>query len=922
MTRSTWQNLRRAAAAVLALTLVSAERPLDGATAARARSHTDDFGPFVEPGFPFITTTIDARTMAASVSTNNVTVRCVALVLGDETYACFDPDLLRMSLGWSGNFVSMNTMAQISYHEAGNKNNAIPTTKGEPIFGNGIYAGWDGATPTFRDPRPAGPNPDEVGRGPLAERDGLWRGIYVVGNRAVLSYRVRDAEIFEQPGVVHAGAAKGIVRSFMVGPHADALTLAVAEVPGGATARDEGGLLFLDSAGVGSATGIGVATAPVGARLIVHEGRHVAFALPPSDQSSRFTVVVWRGAADQRSALAALVAQPAPMAEFRAGTARHWKDTVQTVGRLSTDTGSYVADELTLPLTNPWRRNVRVAGLDFFPDGRAATVTFDGDVWIVSGIDRGLRALRWTRFASGLYEPLSVQIVDGELFVFGREGIVRLRDLNNDGEADFYESFNNTAHQSIESREYPLDMVKKPGGGFYLAKGSALDNGPQSSKAVRPGFRIGSKHAGSVLEVSADGKQVSSFATGLREPFIGVHSGTGMVTASDQQGNFVPSTPIYALRRGGYFGVPVTAHSDSLPAIEPAVVWIPHPLDPSGAGQKWIRSGKMGMEGDALIHLSYGSSIPFRVYLDSTSGTLQGAVVPLRGGLTVPVLKAAEHPLDGQLYLTGFRVWGAKVQSVSGFTRLRYTGVASSLPLDVRAGTQGVYLRFPAPLDPASIADTRKFSVLRWNYARTERYGSGNFLPNGQPGREAMAVAAARLSADRRGLLLLMADMSPIMQMEVQYAVRDAKGRTLANTIDLTVNKVSPLPTGTLGFGALAWERITRDAKVKVVSSDARSSAAAGRDLYQKMGCMGCHSVDGTREGKVGPTFKALWNTRRSFVDGTSAIADSAYIRRSILTPSDQIVAGYPEGMPSFNGMLNDAQIASLVLYIQSLRNR
>ena len=158
--------------------------------------------------------------------------------------------------------------------------------------------------------------------------------------------------------------------------------------------------------------------------------------------------------------------------------------------------------------------------------------------------------------------------------------------------------------------------------------------------------------------------------------------------------------------------------------------------------------------------------------------------------------------------------------------------------------------------------------------------------------------------------------------MEVQYSVRDANGRTLANTIDLTVNKVSPLPIGTLGFGALAWERITRDAKVNAVSSDTRSSAAAGRDLYQKMGCIGCHSVDGTREGKVGPTFKALWNTRRTFTDGSAAIADSAYIRRSILTPSDQIVAGYAEGMPSFNGMLSDAQIASLVLYIQSLRNR
>ena len=65
---------------------------------------------------------------------------------------------------------------------------------------------------------------------------------------------------------------------------------------------------------------------------------------------------------------------------------------------------------------------------------------------------------------------------------------MRLRDVNGDGEADLYENFSNLSHQSGESREFPLGMASKPGGGFYLAIGSALDLGPKTSPAIMPGF--------------------------------------------------------------------------------------------------------------------------------------------------------------------------------------------------------------------------------------------------------------------------------------------------------------------------------------------------------------------------------------------------------------------------------------------------
>src|SRR4029453_15789871 len=99
-------------------------------------------------------------------------------------------------------------------------------------------------------------------------------------------------------------------------------------------------------------------------------------------------------------------------------------------------------DELTLPNENPWKSWMRPTGFDFFADGsRAALCTWNGEVWIFSGFGRKTKKLTWKRFAAGLYEPLGLRIVDGVIYATCRDQIVRLHDLNADGEADFYECF-------------------------------------------------------------------------------------------------------------------------------------------------------------------------------------------------------------------------------------------------------------------------------------------------------------------------------------------------------------------------------------------------------------------------------------------------------------------------------------------------
>lgn len=98
----------------------------------------------------------------------------------------------------------------------------------------------------------------------------------------------------------------------------------------------------------------------------------------------------------------------------------------------------------------------------------------------------------------------------------------------------------------------------------------------------------------------------------------------------------------------------------------------------------------------------------------------------------------------------------------------------------------------------------------------------------------------------------------------------------------------------------------------------AAPSAEKGRALAQKLGCLGCHSVDGTT--KEGPTWKGLYGSRVPLEGGKTAVADDAYIRESILDPGAAIVMGFPRSMPSFRGTVSDRDIADITAYVRTLK--
>jgi cytochrome c2 len=879
--------------------------------------------PFVEPGFPFIPGSLDARRLGTGFPDDNMAARILSIPVGDSAYIAFDTDLLRMSVAWTGKFLPMVLMAQISYKDFFNKNNKVPTITGSPKAATGSYPGWSTGRPVYKNirTRPA----EEPNWDPMPATQGRWKGVYAYGDKAVLNYTVGKTDIIEMPGGYKFDGQFAFIRTFRFESPEQELYLTAAEVTNATSSEVKGRIAYLyHGANKDSVTAVAIlGKGGFALQPEIAENRFLTVKVPASSKNEVASIAIWKGPGKYKKAFEKLCKKTSiTLPDFKKGGPAYWNETIVTKGQLSPDTAAYVTDQLTLPLPNPWKRNVRVADIAFHNDGRAAAVTFEGDVWTVEGIDSNLGNLKWKRFASGLHEPMSIEIVNDTLYVFGREGIVRLHDINKDGSADYYENFSNVMSQSAESREWAGDMVIGPDGCFYIAKGGSQSNGPGITKSVVKGFREGSKQNGTVMKISRDGLSYEIIATGLRGPYLGMHPKKGMLTGSDQQGNFVPSTPIYLIKKGDYYGVPATVHRNDNPEIAPPLTWLPHRVDRSSISQAWVTSNKMGPLSENLIHFSFARPGIFRVLMDSSAKITQGGVTFIHGNYPAPTSKGITNPADGQLYITGFNLWGSSSMGISSLMRLRYTGRQSYMPNQFRAGKQGIILSFDSELEAASATEPGNFQVKRWNYKRTEEYGSGHFKLDGSTGEETLNVVATYLSSDRTKVLLLVPDLKEVMQMEVDYQLVAKDGKRMNDQFHFTVNNLSQFDPATFGFSNVNLALL--DAKTSGTTAETpaeeMASAEKGKELFQKMACFGCHSEGTKTKGMYGPPFMNLYKSVRHFEDGTSAIADEPYIRESILKPGAKIIKGYNEEMPSFVGILTDNDIESITLYIKTLR--
>ena len=713
---------------------------------------------------------------------DNISYKSHAVMLEADRRAgvIFDTELLRMSAGWNGpRYVLTGTVYDW-------RHGPHPHLDGEPVFETPVAPGWarDGS---FADPRPEG-------FGPLPTDWAKYKGRYMFGDKVVLEYSVGDANVLELPGLETDWGVEALTRTFEVGPTTEALLLEVAAVPDGQARQlslkklnqsNGPAIEHLVYLGSDEGTAIGVAGLGKKARWDLSAAGEVRLSIPRSGETQRFTLYYADVRSERLGAFAgALREAPRPerLEPYTRGGPRTYRRTVETQGRLGAGTGAWTVDEITLPFDNPWNSWFRPTDFAFFDDDRAAVATWSGDIWIVDGVDEDLDKLTWSRYAVGFHMPQGLEVVDGKVYVLDRDQITVLHDLNQDGQADYYENFNNEFHVTHHFHEFTFDLDRDREGNFYFAK------------AARHALPAKVKHHGVIFKMDPDGKNLEVVCTGFRVP-NGVAVGpNGEITTSDQEGHWIPSTRVNLCSPGSFHGYMWGGSIGDRTTYDNPITWLPISVDNSGAGQAWIGSDKWGPFKGHLVHSSFGRGKIFLVLMENIGDDVQGGAVELPVDFDSGLMRPDFRQSDGNLYLVGLYGWGTKRKAVGGFYRARFTGGKVLVPSELHVSKKGIDVSFLHELDPVSAEDPANYRAKRWNYKWLSRYGSDRWKLNGDQGVEEMTVRSATLLPDRKTVRIVVDDLRPVMQMMTGISIRTAAGDAIETEISHSIHAIVDEP--------------------------------------------------------------------------------------------------------------------------------
>lgn len=459
------------------------------------------------------------------------------------------------------------------------------------------------------------------------------------------------------------------------------------------------------------------------------------------------------------------------------GGLSRWDQTIQTEISLNeggAKTGPYLVDTIQPPFKNRWNSLMFFGGNAFLPDGSALLCTMQGDVWHVSNLTYPSKKAVWKRFASGLHQALGIYVDDDGIFVLGRDQITRLHDLNNDGEADYYECFSDVYKTSPAGHDYICGLERDSSGHFYTVSGNE-----------------------GLLQISPDGQSYQVLATGFRNPDgLGLTS-DGVVTIPCSEGSWTPSSMICAVpteRPLPKFGPQIGGHQPPFfglggpkKGIAPdlPMVYLPRGLDNSSGGQIHVDSEKWGPLQGKMLHLSFGTGTHFLLLRDEVNGQIQGGVIPLAGEFSSGVHRGRFSPVDGQLYVSGMSGWGSYTPEDGCFQRVRYTGHRVQLPIGFHAYQNGVKIEFTQPIDAQIAGNLKSHFAQAWNYRYSPGYGSPEFSTThyGTPGHDGIQVTKAVVLQNGKSLFLEMPNLQPVNQLHLRTHVSNDHAHDLFLTI-------------------------------------------------------------------------------------------------------------------------------------------
>jgi hypothetical protein len=664
-----------------------------------------------------------------------------------NAWMIFDHDVMRVAGGWTGEgFIDWEGILLNDQHET------YPRTIGQLHFETPVGPGWaNPATGTFEDPRFTARDGRKFG--PLPKQWVNYKGLYHNGQNIIISYTVGNSTILEKLGVEKNDEQIVFTRTLNISPSHDILKMRLAlagtkvAISGkGALLKEENGYVILE----------------------VSNSFETAIKLFISNQKS----IGLTEYAKKSSA-------PELLDQYTKAGETHYPQVITTKVSKGNDDNLFAEDQLTAPYDNPWKSRMKFSGIDFLKDPNVAVMcTTDGDVWRVTGLTSDKGELQWRRIASGLFQPLGIKVLSEKIYVTCRDQLVLLRDLNGDGETDYYESFNHDHQVTDHFHEFAMGLQADKEGNLYYAK-----SGRHAREALIP------QH-GTLLKVSKDGSNTEIIATGFRAANGVCINPDGSFIVTDQQGYWNPMNRVNWIEgKGKFYGNmwgynPPKDSSNS--GMQPPMVWIDMEFDRSPSELLWVDSKKWGSLNAKLLSFSYGFGKIQLVLNEEVNGQRQGGVIDLPGvKFRSGVMRGRFNPKDGHLYACGMSAWGTSQTMRGGdFYRLRYTDKALSLPVELNAETDGMKLSFVTELDENKSADISNFEVQSWSILRSRKYGSERY------NSKTLKITEVIISRDRKSVKLVMPDIQPVDVMTIAYSVVDSKGNKLSGRLQNTIHNL------------------------------------------------------------------------------------------------------------------------------------
>ena len=747
---------------------------------------------------------------------------------GDVLTFCLDGnvslsyDLHRMRLAgaWQGGFLDLSRTGHVQQRGEGQPLSGGKTLRGLQQW----YWAYDG--------RFDYPTNDLLPRGPLPSAWMKFQGHYVYNRQAILSFTIQEREVLEWPQADNRNDLLVVSHTLRIGPGSTPMRLCVGQsesvgagvrgvaafgetVPKGSTGPAAGQLVMTGTAMPAAVSGTGgqsdgdfMAAGALGSASgltwEIDDQQRLVLNIPADTKPRVVRVCCSAGSGEAAlKRFSQFLRQTEPEAvvdpeTLTHGGARLWPEEIKVHGQPGEQSGAYVLDTIPVPFDNPYHAWLRTSALAFFPDGRAVVTTYGGDVWIVSGLDGSLQNVSWSRFASGLYEPFGAQVVNGLIYVTCRNGIVRLHDLNQDGEADFYETFYADTDVSTFFHSFNFDLqVDHRGHLYYVKAGEYTDY----------------KLPGALLDIPPDGSQAQVYCTGFRVPNGMSILPDDRLTVSDNQGDWMPASKINLVRRGGFYGyvqnltgsggfgdhwAPDGGHIDVGKVKPPAtfdqpIIWMPQEFDNSSSAQVWVDDRRFGPLSGRLLHCSFGKGWVYYLMMQAVGPVTQAAIVALPFQFDAGLMRIKLNPADGQLYATGLSGWQGPPGGKDGcLQRLRYTGKPIKLLDDVQVQSEGLSLRFNFPLDRSAALNPAAYHLEEWNYRWTSNYGSDQYSvahPD-QTGHDQLEITSIKLSKDGSQVLLIIPGLRPVNQVELRLNLSASDGTPWQELTYLTINAI------------------------------------------------------------------------------------------------------------------------------------